>query len=46
VELSDAIDFARTAMVAGRRAVVRLTPDRAYGMLSLPGRGEAGEENL
>ncbi len=30
-------DDYRAAMVAGRRAVVRLTPDRAYGMLNLPG---------
>jgi hypothetical protein len=29
-------DSYRAAMVAERRAVVRLTPDRAYGMLSLP----------
>jgi len=53
VELRDAIDFARTsrwsiltyraAMVTERRAVVRLTPGRAYGMLSLPRRGEAEE---
>jgi PPOX class probable F420-dependent enzyme len=37
-------DEYRTAMVTERRAVVRLTPDRAYGMLSLSGRGEAEEE--
>jgi PPOX class probable F420-dependent enzyme len=30
-------DDYRAAMVADRRAVVRLTPDRAYGMLSQPG---------
>ena len=29
-------DAYRAAMVAERRVVVRLTPDRAYGMLSLP----------
>ena len=29
---------------AERRAVVRLTPDRAYGMLSLPGRRGARQE--
>ena len=29
-------DDYRAAMVADRRAVVRLTPDRAYGMLGLP----------
>jgi hypothetical protein len=32
-------------MVAERRAVVRLTPDRAYGMVGLPGRGEAEKKN-
>jgi len=37
-------DDYRAAMVIERRAVVRLTPDRAYGMLSLPGHGEADEE--
>jgi PPOX class probable F420-dependent enzyme len=37
-------DAYRAAMVTERRAVVRLTPDRAYGMLSLPRRGEAREE--
>jgi hypothetical protein len=37
-------DAYRAAMVADQRAVVRLTPDRAYGMLSLPGRGEAERE--
>ena len=37
-------DDYRAAMVADRRAVVRLTPDRAYGMLSLPGRGETEQE--
>ena len=39
-------DAYRAAMVTERRAVVRLTPDRAYGMLSLPRRGEAEAENL
>ncbi len=39
-------DAYRAAMVTERRAVVRLTPGRAYGMLSLPRRGEAEEENL
>ena len=39
-------DAYRAAMVTERRAVVRLAPDRAYGMLSLPRRGEAEEENL
>jgi len=38
-------DAYRAAMGTERRAVVRLTPDRAYGMLSLPLRGEAEEEN-
>ena len=38
-------DAYRAAMVTERRAVVRLAPDRAYGMLSLPRRGEAEEEN-
>jgi PPOX class probable F420-dependent enzyme len=37
-------DAYRAAMVADQRAVVRLTPDRAYGMLSLPGRDEAEQE--
>jgi PPOX class probable F420-dependent enzyme len=37
-------DAYRAAMVTERRAVVRLTPDRAYGMLSRPRRGEAEEE--
>lgn len=37
-------DAYRAAMVAERRAVVRLTPDRAYGMLSLPRRGETEEK--
>jgi len=37
-------DAYRAAMVTERRAVVRLTPERAYGMLSLPRRGEPGEE--
>jgi PPOX class probable F420-dependent enzyme len=37
-------DAYRAAMVAERRAVVRLIPDRAYGMLSLPRRSAAGEE--
>jgi PPOX class probable F420-dependent enzyme len=37
-------DAYRAAMVTERRAVVRLTPDRAYGMLRLPRGGEAGEE--
>ena len=31
-------DAFRRAMVAERRSVVRLTPDRAYGMLDLPPR--------
>ena len=35
----------RAAMVAERRVVVRLKPGRAYGLLSLPGRDEAGEKN-
>jgi hypothetical protein len=38
-------DAYRAAMVAERRAVVRLTPDRAYGMVGLPGRGEAEKKN-
>lgn len=33
-------DAYRAAMVADQRAVVRLTPERAYGMLRLPGRDE------
>lgn len=37
-------DAYRAAMVTERRAVIRLTPDRAYGMLILPRRGEAKEE--
>ena len=36
-------DAYRAAMVAERRVVVRLAPDRAYGMLSLPRPGGAGE---
>jgi PPOX class probable F420-dependent enzyme len=36
-------DAYRTAMVTERRAVVRLTPDRAYGMFSLPARSGAAE---
>jgi hypothetical protein len=31
-------DAYREAMVAERRAVVRFTPNRAYGMLELPPR--------
>jgi hypothetical protein len=31
-------------MVTERRAVVRLQPDRAYGMLGLPRRSEAEQE--
>jgi PPOX class probable F420-dependent enzyme len=38
-------DGYRAAMVAERRAVVRLAPDRAYGMLSLPRHDEAEENN-
>ena len=34
----------RAGMVTERRAVVRLNPDRAYGMLSLPGRSGAAQE--
>jgi PPOX class probable F420-dependent enzyme len=32
-------DAYREAMVTDRRTVVRFTPDRAYGLLDLPGRG-------
>ena len=39
-------DAYRAAMVAERRVVVRLTPDRAYGMLSLPRPGGTGEPDL
>ena len=38
-------DAHRAAMVAERRVVVRLKPGRAYGMLTLPGRDEAGEKD-
>jgi hypothetical protein len=39
-------DDYRAAMVAERRAVVRLTtPDRAYGMLGLPARAEPAEQD-
>jgi PPOX class probable F420-dependent enzyme len=37
-------DAYRAAMVAERRAVVRLAPDRAYGMLSLPRPGGPEED--
>ena len=37
-------DDYRAAMVAERRAVVRLTPDRAYGMLGVPARAEPAEQ--
>jgi len=38
-------DAYRAAMVTERRAVVRLAPDRAYGVLGLPRHGEAEEKN-
>jgi PPOX class probable F420-dependent enzyme len=38
-------DAYRAAMVAERRAVVRLRPERAYGMLAMPGRDDAGEHD-
>lgn len=34
-------DAYREAMVAERRAVVRLIPSRAYGLLNSPSRGES-----
>jgi PPOX class probable F420-dependent enzyme len=37
-------DAYRAAMLTERRAVVRLTPGRAYGMLGLPGRAEPAEQ--
>ena len=37
-------DAYRAAMVTERRAVVRLRPDRAYGMLSVPRLGAAQQE--
>jgi hypothetical protein len=37
-------DAYRAAMVTERRAVVRLQPERAYGMLSLPRLGAAEQE--